>query len=91
MATKSSSSTALYDDRINVTAKSKFKFCRNILGGGLRNLRSSLAEKLSASCAVIGGAAFAFGGWDETEAEAATNENGADAMVDSHDLRHVFD
>jgi hypothetical protein len=58
MATKSNSSTALYELRINKTAKSKLRLWRNILGGGLRNLRSILYLGLSASSAVKGVAAL---------------------------------
>ena len=59
MATQSNSSNALYDDRMSRTAKSLLSLGRNALGGLGRNNRCALAEKLSASAAVTGTAAWA--------------------------------
>ena len=52
-------STALYDDRMSNTAKSRFIRGRRTLAGLGRRDRSRRAEKLSASSDVSGGAANA--------------------------------
>ena len=82
MATISIVSTALYDDRMSNTAKSRFIRGRRTLAGLGRRDRSRRAEKLSASSDVSGGAANA-DCWDSSIVLLADN-------VDDTDVIHLL-
>ena len=79
------SSTALYDERMSKTAKSIFIRGRRTFGGLLRRARAALAETLSATSAVSGGAAEAV-----CEINMTPPVIDAEAIVEIHLLREIL-